>query len=353
MTRPVFFASSDPGGAQEICSVIRYLRSVSSDQPMRLFTDSSGFRVDDSPIPYETATSEQDVRTAFDREKPACVVTGTSNKAEVEWNFLKVAKSKSVKSAALIDHWTNFSSRFQRNGEVVWPDRIFVNDAVAYDRAVEGGLPKDRLEIFGNPYFEETATYVPQVSREAFSNSPYILFLSDCLTEVEGSEALALKRYGYTELSIFTALLESLSRVSKSPTTLIVKLHPHESLDKWNAVKDGFKKVYAGEIKFVLGNQLRDLIYFSERVCGMFSAALLQAVAMRKNCLRVELNSQGEDYLPVSKSFFVDRVLKPTDLDRSVKNWLQASPLAKSEPLLPKNYPALLSVFVGDGVGRR
>lgn len=64
-------------------------------------------------------------------------ITGTGWASDVEHEARKLARSMGLKNVAVIDHWTNYPERFERCGEVVLPDEIWVADCWAMQLARE------------------------------------------------------------------------------------------------------------------------------------------------------------------------------------------------------------------------
>ena len=53
------------------------------------------------------------------------VVTGTGWASDIEHQARRLARSRGVRSVAVIDHWVNYAERFVRSGEVEkWPRKF-------------------------------------------------------------------------------------------------------------------------------------------------------------------------------------------------------------------------------------
>jgi len=64
-----------------------------------------------------------------------CVLTGTGWASDLEHEARKLANLQKISCVAVIDHWVNYKQRFERAGEVVLPDTIWVADPYAADMA--------------------------------------------------------------------------------------------------------------------------------------------------------------------------------------------------------------------------
>ena len=58
----------------------------------------------------------------------ATLVSGTGWASSLEHDARRMARERGIHSIAVIDHWTNYEARFERDGETVLPDEIWVSD---------------------------------------------------------------------------------------------------------------------------------------------------------------------------------------------------------------------------------
>jgi hypothetical protein len=78
----------------------------------------------------------------------ASVVTGTGWASTLEHNARREGCSQGLRVAAVIDHWVNYAQRFERLGETVWPNELWVADdwAAEIARKVLPPLPVRQFE---------------------------------------------------------------------------------------------------------------------------------------------------------------------------------------------------------------
>lgn len=71
------------------------------------------------------------------------VLTGTGWASDLEHEARRLARQQGKHSIAVLDHWTNYRERFERGGEQVLPDELWVSDphALALARRLFPGLP--------------------------------------------------------------------------------------------------------------------------------------------------------------------------------------------------------------------
>lgn len=76
----------------------------------------------------------------------AAVLSGTGWASDLEHRARQLARAHGIESVAVVDHWVNYAMRFERGGEAVLPDRLWVADAQAEGiaRATFPGLPIER-----------------------------------------------------------------------------------------------------------------------------------------------------------------------------------------------------------------
>jgi len=114
----------DAGAANHIFA---WIRSGIID-PNRLQLSLSGPALD---IYKNTHPQFQNI--AFDKvfSNASKVISGTGWSSDIEHQARKKTKELGLKSIAVIDHWTNYRARFNRNEEEILPDQIWVSDEYA------------------------------------------------------------------------------------------------------------------------------------------------------------------------------------------------------------------------------
>jgi hypothetical protein len=102
-----------------------------------------------------------------------CVLTGTGWASSLEHDARKLASSLHIPSIAVIDHWVNYQPRFERAGEVVLPNTLWVSDPYAADMANQTfkGIPVIELP---NVYLQVMVNAIPPVQQDC-RNLLYVL----------------------------------------------------------------------------------------------------------------------------------------------------------------------------------
>ena len=112
-----------------------------------------------------------ELHTAF--EGAHCVLTGTGWASSLEHDARKLASSLHISSIAVIDHWVNYQPRFERAGEVVLPNTLWVSDPYAAVMATHifKGIPVIELP---NIYLQDMVKAIPPVQQDC-RNVLYVL----------------------------------------------------------------------------------------------------------------------------------------------------------------------------------
>ena len=168
-------------------------------------------------------------------EKIKLIITGTSLGSSIDKNLVKLGKKKNIMTISVIEHWTNFQSRFKLDKKNYFPDRIFVNDKFALNIAIKNKLPKKLIDIAGNLRLEQ----VEKSKLKKLSNwaaaikkkyKKIILFISE---PIKNDKKYLSTDYRCDE--IFT--LKKIINQIDAQTLLIIKVHPNEKLEKFSKFK--------------------------------------------------------------------------------------------------------------------
>lgn len=87
------------------------------------------------------------------------VITGTGWSSELEHDARRLARANGSWSIAVLDHWVNYRSRFERRGTEVLPDEVWVSDEWARS-AAQDALPGMSVRQFPNEYLRSLVSEV-------------------------------------------------------------------------------------------------------------------------------------------------------------------------------------------------
>jgi hypothetical protein len=145
------------------------------------------------------------------------LVTGTGWGSDIEHEARRLARSRSVRSVAVIDHWVNYAERFVRNGETVWPDEFWVTDEYALEIAERTFPGKTVLQV-PNRYVETQLRDIAQVRQ---TGAPELLYVLEPIRADWGYEAPG----EFQALDYFVSRLPGLGM----PSATLIRLRPHPS----------------------------------------------------------------------------------------------------------------------------
>ena len=224
--KKLIFGFSDPGGANQIAAIVNYLNNEKDKKKVlfRILTDESGYKHKDL-LPYlEIVESELDSLEKIILDfQPDKIFTSASLFSYIEHNLIRLAKKHGINSLTFLDHWTGYYKKFCRDGETHFPDLILLNDDNAKEIAIEQGLPRKRLRIVGNLFYENLMSYSPNISKKEFCNyfdidfnKKIILFISDSISEQNGGYNASMNKFGFNEISIFNTVLKKINELIES-----------------------------------------------------------------------------------------------------------------------------------------
>jgi len=86
-----------------------------------------------NPVSLHKKQFHKELRSTLRGSKS--LLTGTGWASTLEHDARRLAASLDITSIAVIDHWVNYSQRFERNGVVSMPNQIWVSDSYAASMA--------------------------------------------------------------------------------------------------------------------------------------------------------------------------------------------------------------------------
>ena len=145
------------------------------------------------------------------------LISGTGWASDIEHQARRLARSRGVRSVAVIDHWVNYAERFVRNGETVWPDEFWVTDEYALEIA-ERSFPGRTVLQVPNRYVE---TQLREIARVDKTGAPELLYVLEPVRNDWGRGTPG----EFQALDYFVSRLPSLGL----PSTAVICLRPHPS----------------------------------------------------------------------------------------------------------------------------
>lgn len=156
------------------------------------------------------------------------VVAATSWASDIEKEVVFKASNNGVRTIVLFDHWTNFRDRLEYNGIRLTPNHIVVCDEEA-ERIAVAEFPGNHVVNIENPYIQRIKRYI-QKYRKPRESGRSALYVSEPIAEHVSTDCPPL---GYDEFSCFE---DFLSIANGKDLEVILRLHPSEKRDKYDAV---------------------------------------------------------------------------------------------------------------------
>jgi hypothetical protein len=190
------------------------------------------------------------------------VITGSGWASDVEHEGRKAACASGLPNVAVIDHWTNYPERFERKGEVILPDQIWVTDKWAA-KIAQDAFPKLPVVEQSNLYL---ASEIAQIA--ALPQGDSVLYVGEPARDDWG-------RIEPGEFQAFRAFMETRNSLGIA-FGLPVRLRPHpsEDLTKYDALLDHWPEATRCDAP-----DLASAIAGSGWVAGMQSFALTIGLA--------------------------------------------------------------------------
>jgi hypothetical protein len=197
----------------------------------------------------------------------ACVLSGTGWASNLEHEARQLARKAGLPSIAVIDHWVNYAERFEREGQVILPDEIWVVDEYAAKLAAQT-FPKVTVRLRANLYLQREAAAVKSLGPQ---HAGRVLFLSEPV------------RYSWPgldqpgEMEALDYLVSHLHLLGLSgPPQLRLRPHPSDAPTKYN---EWIARHTDMDLELDHSDSLAQAIGEAEWVAGCETAAMVVALA--------------------------------------------------------------------------
>lgn len=193
------------------------------------------------------------------------VLTGTGWASSLEHDARQLAATLHIPSIAVIDHWVNYTQRFERDGVVALPNQIWVSDGYAVEMATK--LFKDiPIVELPNTYLKNLVKSISPVTEDC-NNLLYVL-------EPIRNDWGRGRPGEFQALDFFVNSLEMV--VGQEPVHITLRPHPSDPPDKYN---DWLKAHSSLDIALDSRNGLNEAISQARWVVGAETFAMVVASA--------------------------------------------------------------------------
>lgn len=206
----------------------------------------------------------------------AAVLSGTGWASTLEHDARRAARDRGLISLAAIDHWTNYPQRFERQGETVLPDALWVTDPHARALA-EAAFPGVPVTEQPNVYLERQAAQVRALAPAGQAAAPRVLYVLEPLRDTWGQ----LPQPGeFLALDFFVG---HLARLGLAGCTLRLRPHPSDPPGKYDAWLAGpVAQGAAIEASIDTAASLAEALAWADTVAGCQTYAMVVALAAGK-----------------------------------------------------------------------
>ncbi len=336
----ILVVCGDPGGAVAVSPVVKRLEveglvlvySVAYNEAAKIWKD---FDIAYQKIPNDYP--QDGMKSLLLGSGASLLFTGTSvNTFDLEKQFISIAAELGIPSLTLLDFWTNYSWRFSdQDGNLVYvPDKIAIMDGYAFNEMVLEGFDPERLVITGQPVFDDLAAWHEAFSprrrtevRESLGveeQEYFVLFASQPLTSLYGTDVLEEKYLGFDEWTVLESLIENLEKIkleTGAKIHLVVRPHPRESASLFMSYHSDVLP-----ITVVDSGTARSQVMAADLVVGMNTELLVEACYLGCIVISLQPGLRHPDRLPTNRLGF----------SRAVYNQKEIKPLLE-ELLLDKD----------------
>lgn len=359
---PVVIAvCGDPGGAKAVAPVIALLQAERKVLVRAIAYRETIIIWEQQGLTYCTLEEQMSFAEVLDfltKEDPSILLTGTSfNGVDLEKKFIVAARKLSIPSLSVLDFWSHYCVRFSnKDGKLSCaPDMIAIMDDMAKKEMIAAGFDEKRLIVTGQPAFDDLDLWKSKFGPEKMANlrdelrvgngDLMILFASQPLSTLYGTDASNPMYPGYTEKEVLLALIRSLKEVQKNISrkiVLVIRPHPREDPKSFMQIHDNKLTV----IVSTSGNS-RDFVMAADLVVGMTTALLVEACYLDRTVLSLQPGLQQADLLPTNRSGMSIGVYTEEDITPVIQHLLVDKP--NSYP-----YPHFVQrMHIGSGATQR
>lgn len=152
-----------------------------------------------------------------------CILTGTGWSSSLEHLARKKAKELQIPSIAVIDHWVNYKERFERDGEIVLSDSIWVSNHYAATLA-KSIFKNTHVFDLPNTYLDNIVSAINEGNNDTFN----LLYVLEPLRSDWGKGSQG----EFQALDFFAKNIRFI--VGENRATVTLRPHPSEPPGKYN-----------------------------------------------------------------------------------------------------------------------
>ena len=205
------------------------------------------------------------------------LICGTSGKSKIEVKAIEKFKKNNKKTIAIVEHWTNYKTRFLYNKNLVLPDKIWVFDRYAKEKIEK--IIKTKIVLKKNYYFSEIKNQNNKIKvNKIKKNFINILYVSEPISEIKNKRIVNYKlSKEYKTLKYF---FDNIEYITKKKYNIIFRPHPLEKNNKYKWIKTFIKDIRISKNKLLIQDIMK-----SDIVIGRQTMALVVALKSKKKVI--------------------------------------------------------------------
>lgn len=248
----------------------------------------------------------------FEKAKINIAITGTAIGPSLDKKIWNKGLKKKVTTIGILEHWTNFASRFILNKKKYYPDFIVVNDEYSKKKLLEHNkLSNKKIIISQNPLFEKIKKY---------KNYP----LKDNILII--SEYLIQKNLENKKIKFF----EKIYNQYKDKFKIIIKPHPKDNIRNFNKLNKDI---------IILKKNMSSENFFktSKFIIGFKSILLVELALKRGNVISFQLGNYIEkEFYDFSEKYLI-KAKNFKKLIKVINSYVKTKSIKKKMPVVRKN----------------
>lgn len=326
--------ASDIGGARAIKPIIKPLL----DNGLNVIIVDNGilpslFEFPIKKINNSLIASKESFKKYITDNNITTLCFGTSVHDILPITIAKWSKELGIRTICVLDNWMNYKKRLLLNGELILPDIYAIMDEMAYNDAIDDGIPKEILQITGHPDLADITVDASKQFKESLNiqNKKLITFILEPVLLDQGDSPSNPSYRGYTEYDIMEKFYNAILPY-KDEVHIAILPHPRQEKDKlykfWNEI---CKDVSWNKIEIDKG---RIPVLSSDNVVGMTSILLYEAWLAGIPALSFQPNLIRDDLKTLQRREGCFCVFKDNEIENTVKKWINSSKSALKQDLI-------------------
>jgi hypothetical protein len=274
--KKLVFCSHDAGGAELLSSFI-----AANKLTGKFLLSGPAIKIFHS----KNLLSDENQITTFEAE--TLILLSSTGTTDFEYSSMLIARQLDARVFVILDHWMNYTERFERRGGEVSPDLILVVDEYAFDIA-KRKFPLNKIILTKNYFLENIKRDFRNFNKTAIEFDYVFVCESrskDSTIQLD-SESDNLQGIEY--------FFDYLSSIGENNSRILVRPHPSD-LDKdyMSTVPKSFPGVTISSKQSLL-----EVLRISDVIVGCNSMALVIADAVGKTVFTA-VKAPNECYLPI------------------------------------------------------